>query len=288
MNNVTINHCLDLEIRLIMKGFTMLKKFVKSNKYLFSLALSYKESKLNKDSSKLSDDELKFLQELEENGVVVIPNFYSEEECKSMIASFEALSDKHAKQYANDKRIFGIEKISDIHNLHHDNQMFKRIGEAYVGDELILQTTMAAKIVPDEKEEFGSGGSWHRDSFSKQFKAITYLDDVSIDNGPFMYIKGSHKMENIKKILFELDSHNPPSNFRYTNEEIEKIKEILNEEITYFTAPKGTLVLADIRGLHTGMPIKEGHRYSVFNYYIAKSYYQNDNEIEKLATYNNV
>ena len=57
----------------------------------------------------------------------------------------------------------------------------------------------------------------------------------------------------------------------------------MDEEITYFTAPKGTLVLADVRGLHTGMPIKKGHRYSVFNYYIAKSSHQPNNEIEKLA-----
>lgn len=261
----------------------MVKRIVKNNKFLFNLALEYKESKLNKQQVKLGAEELEILDELQKNGVVAIPNFFTEKECQEMIDIFENLDDKYAQRIKNDRRIFGIEKLSDMHkSLYFDNEMFKRIGESYVGDEIILQTTMAAKIVADEKAEFGSGGSWHRDSFSRQFKAVTYLDDVTIDNGPFMYIKGSHTLNSMKKVVNELKDHTP-GDFRYTNEEIDRIQEILGEEITYFTAPKGTLVLADIRGLHTGMPIKAGHRYALFNYYIAKSHYQPNNKIEKLA-----
>ena len=90
-------------------------------------------------------------------------------------------------------------------------------------------------------------------------------------------------MENIKKVLFELKGHIPASNYRYTDEEIEKIKKLLNAEISYITAPKGSLVLADIRGLHTGMKIEKDCRCSVFNYYIAKSSYQPNNNIDRLA-----
>lgn len=261
----------------------ILKKIVKSNKHLFYLALKLKESKLQPSSEMLDNNELELYNELMTNGVAVIPNFYSEEECQQMREEVDRLSAEKAIDYANDKRIYGIQKLSDIFKEgHHDNKMFRKIGEAYVGDELILQSTMAAKIVPDAKEEFGSGGSWHRDSFSRQFKAIAYLDDVDIDNGPFMYIKGSHTMDSIKKVIDELGDHTP-GDYRYTNDEIEKIQTILGKEITYFTAPKGTLVLADIRGLHTGMPIKSKHRYTVFNYYIAKSFYQPDNLVEKLG-----
>lgn len=261
----------------------IIKNLVMRNKYLFSLALTFKESNLKKDSSNLSDQELTYLKDLEDYGVAVIPNFYTEDECKNMIDSFESLDEKYANFYGNDKRIFGIEKLSDIYKkLHHQNEMFKKVGEAYVGDELILQTTMAAQINADKNATFGSGGGWHRDSFSRQFKAIAYLSDVSIDNGPFMYIKKSHKMENIQKVIFKLKGHTPPSNYRYSEDEINIIQDLIGEEITHFVAPKGTLVLADIRGLHTGMPIKDGQRNAVFNYYIAKSFYQEDNNIEKL------
>ena len=265
----------------------MFKKIVKSNKYLFSLALAIKEKKLKKNSYiGLNKDESKLVENLKTDGVAVIPNFFTADECTQMIDAFEALDEKYAKYYNNDKRIYGIEKLSAVFkNKFHDNEMFKKIGEAYIGDKLILQTTMAAKIVPDDTAVFGSGGAWHRDSFSRQFKAIAYLDDVNINNGPFMYIKGSHTMENINKVLFQLKGHTPPSNFRYTDDEIERISTILGQEVTYYTAPKGSLVLADIRGIHTGMPIKEGHRYAVFNYYIAESFHQANNHIEQLGKY---
>lgn len=263
----------------------MLKNIIKNNKYLFSLALSYKESKL-KPKKSLEGEKKDYLETLFKDGVVVIPNFFTEEQCNKMINSFENIDEKYSRYYENDKRIFGIEKLSEIHKeLFHNQELFKKIGEAYLGDELVLQTTMAAKIVAQENQKYGSGGGWHRDSFSRQFKAIAYLDNVKMENGPFMYIKGSHTLKNIKKVLFRLKNHAPISSFRYTNEEILECCKILDKEITYFTAPRGTLVLADIRGLHTGMPIKEGHRYAIFNYYIAKSFHQANNNIEKLANY---
>jgi len=263
----------------------MLKKLVKNNAKLFAMALSWKEPKQNKELDiKLSDIEMSYVEELRKNGVVAIPNFFTEIECDEMLESFEKIDDKYAHHYDNDTRIFGIEKLSPIHkNLFHDKEMFKRVGEAYIGEELILQTTMAAKIIADDSIKYGSGGSWHRDSFSRQFKAIAYLSDVEMNNGPFMYIKTSHTLANIKKVLFELHGHCPPSDYRYSDIEIEEIKKILNAEISYIVAPKGSLVLADIRGLHTGMPIEKDCRCSVFNYYIAKSSHQVNNNIEKLA-----
>lgn len=263
----------------------MVKNIIRNSRLLFKLALEYRELKLNKNDSALSSEELQYLQQLEENGVAVIPNFFSEEECQILIDDFENIDKKYAK-LGEDKRIFGIEHLSEsFKKLFHDNQMFKNIGKAYLGDEVVLQTTMAAKIEPKEGEIYGSGGCWHRDSFSRQFKAIVYLDDVEIDNGPFMYVHGSHKMKNIKKVIDGLDDHSP-GNYRYTDKEFEKCKDILGEDITYYTAPKGTLLLADIRGLHTGMPIKKGHRYTIFNYYIAKSSHQPNNIIEQLAQKN--
>ena len=87
----------------------------------------------------------------------------------------------------------------------------------------------------------------------------------------------------ILKVLKELKNKKKANDPRYTNEEIEEILKICNQEITRFTAPKGTLVLADIRGLHTGMPIQKGHRYAIFNYYIAKKSWTGNSNIDKLA-----
>jgi len=264
----------------------MLKNIVKKNRLLFKLSLNWQDSRLTKNfSNELNEQELKYLNEIKEKGVVAIPNFLSKEECELLINDFEKLDEKYA-WYGEDKRIFGIEHLSEnFKKIFHDNQMCKRIAQAYLHDDVILQTTMAAKLEPKENVKYGSGGGWHRDSFSRQFKAIVYLNDVSIDNGPFMYIHGSHTLENIKKIIDGLKGH-IPGDYRYSNEEIKKAQEILNEKITYYTAPAGTLVLADIRGLHTGMPIKSGVRYSMFNYYISKTTHKPNNVIEQLAQKN--
>ena len=262
----------------------MLKQAIMGNKFLFNLALSVKDYHFKRHDVTLSEVEMAYLAELKQNGVLVIPNFFSPDECNSMIDAFENLDEKYANHYGNDKRIFGMEKLSKPHkNLFYDNKMLARIGSAYLNDELVLQTTMAAKITADKTAKVGSGGGWHRDSFSKQFKAIAYLENVEPHNGPFMYIKGSHKLENIKKILAGLGQHQPISSPRYTLDEIDQIQQILGEEITYYTATAGTLILADIRGIHTGMPIEQGRRYSIFNYYIAKSDHQENNEIERLG-----
>ena len=47
--------------------------------------------------------------------------------------------------------------------------------------------------------EYGSGGSWHRDSYLRQFKSLIYLNDVTDENGPFQVLTDSHKTEQIKK-----------------------------------------------------------------------------------------
>lgn len=54
---------------------------------------------------------------------------------------------------------------------------------------------------------------------------------------------------------------------RYTDEQIHKV---ISEDLSKYkilTAKAGTLVFADTSSLHAGMPIKEGYRYSLFNYY---------------------
>jgi hypothetical protein len=257
---------------------------LKENKTAFSMGLKLKDAQLHPSDIKLDADEKKIYEDLLRDGVVAIPGFYTDEECEQMIADYEAVDEKYAKYYDNDRRIFGMEKHSKaVKKYHHDNVLAKNIAEAYLGDEVVIQTTMIGKIVPDDNVVEGSGGCWHRDSFSRQFKAVAYLSDVDITNGPFQYIKGSHKLEEIQKVLFNLDNGKKANDPRYSDDDIEKILKMCNQEITRFVAPKGTLVLADIRGLHTGMRIEEGHRYAIFNYYIAKKSWQGDSNIDKLA-----
>lgn len=135
------------------------------------------------------------------------------------------------------EKLLGIhEKISDI--------------EEYTGRRITNWYLMANKVVFVEGNA-GSGGGLHRDSpFSHQIKYIYYLSDVSPQNGPFAYADASHRLLLWQRKLGVM---------RHENEnEMPALSEI--------TGQRGTLLVADTRGLHRGMPIKSGHRYALTLY----------------------
>ena len=66
---------------------------------------------------------------------------------------------------------------------------------------------------------------------------------------------------------------------RFSEDEISEIVSHMDTEVTSYTAKKGTVILADVRGLHRGMPIEEGLRYAVTNYYV----HSND-EVDEYST----
>lgn len=206
------------------------------------------------------------LQQLDETGVGVIENFMAPEWCDDLMKRFDAL-ESIAKHHDNDRRIFGIERISSLH-LHAfaDSKVLNEIGVRYTGVPQEFTATMAGKIYEDP-HSFGSGGGWHRDSFLPQYKAICYLTDVSAENGPFEYVPGSQKLK--KKFLYDFRSRlrRGPITPRYEQEEVDEYCRMFHVTPRIFTAPRGTVLVVDSSGLHRGRPIKQGIRYALTNYY---------------------
>ncbi len=260
-----------------------MRNILKKWNYLFWFMLRLKDFNWKIQYAGLDGNEQNLLRQLEENGVAVIPNYFSPQECKEMRQEIDKY-ENIAMVYDNDKRIWGINKFSRIFNEKFSkNKLFKKIGEHYENDELILETTMAAKLYY-KPGNLGSGGGWHRDSYSRQYKAIAYLSDVTEKNGPFQYITNSHKLENIKREILKFKRKKIIANYpRFSEEDIERYIKEFNAKIMTYTGTAGTVLLVDVRGIHRGKPIEEGIRYSVFNYYLSKTYYSRSNEIEKLA-----
>ena len=159
--------------------------------------------------------------------------------------------------FDSDKRIYGVEKLlPEVEKLLPINEMRKK-GEDYLSCKLPYFFVLAAKL--DYKHgNIGSGGGWHRDSpFTPQFKFITYLSDVDETNGPFEYIPYSHLSVNKFHSKFKL------SKMRYTDCEVE------NEwgKGSTVCANKGSTLVADTRGVHRGLPIKDGTRYACTVYF---------------------
>ena len=95
---------------------------------------------------------------------------------------------------------------------------------------------------------------YHFDTFYSTFKAWLYIDDVNLDDGPFYYVKNSHRLS-IKRFFVEWlfsiiysFNKNIDGSFRYGNSL--KNQKKLNEVAHKFAYKKNTFIMANTHGLH--------------------------------------
>jgi len=80
-------------------------------------------------------------------------------------------------------------------------------------------------------------------------KVLIYLNDVNIDGGPFVYVKGSNR----KKFPGWLKNH------RYTDDEISS--NYTSSDIINLVGKKGDVIIADTSGIHKGLHPKYSDRH---------------------------
>ena len=94
---------------------------------------------------------------------------------------------------------------------------------------------------------------WHFDMDRiKWLKFFIYLTDVGPDNGPHSFVEGSHRRHGIPDALLVKGYS------RLTDEEVEACYP--RERFSEFTAPRGTVIAEDTRGLHKGKHVARGDR----------------------------
>lgn len=86
----------------------------------------------------------------------------------------------------------------------------------------------------------------------KWLKFFVYLTDVSEENGPHTFISGSQRSGAIPAKLLS------KGYARLTDEMVEGCYQ--PEEVIRFTAPRGTVIAEDTRGLHKGTHVQKGDR----------------------------
>lgn len=218
----------------------------------------------------LDPNQKKILLEVEKKGFCIIPNFYLKNEYTQNRNEIDKLIKKYQSQIVTDKegsdhRIWGADRVSTLIQKFFANDFIGKIIKAHEQTDNITGFTLAARL-EYKPDNLGSGGGWHRDwAVNKQIKAILYLSDVYTDSGPFQYVEGSHNHLDIIRDCF-INNFKFNQN-RFSDTEVEKIIKRNPSKLKTLSGKAGTLILVNTRGIHRGMPIKQGVRYALTNYY---------------------
>lgn len=91
---------------------------------------------------------------------------------------------------------------------------------------------------------------FHADSYAPQLKAFVYLTDcLELDDGPYTYVKGSHKDGAYRRFNQAASEHLQNKT---------EAPFVRREDIIPVLAGKGSLVISDQSGFHRGFPQGEG------------------------------
>lgn len=207
------------------------------------------------------------VRSISENGYVVVPDYWSREECDACTTLFEQMLLDHPEhvQVYSDHRVFGAEALSPAIARFHDDPYLQQLCNRYWGRRAVNAFTLANKVEPHGDSK-GSGEGWHKDSSFRQFKAFLYLNDVDELNGPLQLIERSHTFA---AYLADMQAAGLPfRQLRITDEQMERIIARDPERLKTITGRAGTLILADTASIHRGRPPVQGRRYALTNYYV--------------------
>ncbi|MGD9590879.1 MAG: phytanoyl-CoA dioxygenase family protein [Mycolicibacterium sp.] len=216
-------------------------------------------------------DEVKdWIRSVRNEGVCAVPNFYDPATCERLRQEVLDIAENNpeaVQMMSNDadRRIFGAEHAARGIRAFAEDSRLLNAARTMLGGDAANAFTLAG-IIAYRPGNLGSGEGWHRDSFFNQFKAIVYLTDVTVDNGPFEYITRSHRTR--QKFSDHAEYGIPLNSTRIDDASVGKLIAAESERHRILTAAKGTLLLVDTTGIHRGMPLIGGERYALTNYYL--------------------
>ncbi|WP_338729856.1 hypothetical protein [Haladaptatus sp. DJG-WS-42] len=221
----------------------------------------------------MTTDEANYANTLAEDGVVVIENYLDEDRCGELYAKIsnaienEEIDVVRGDGYsynelanwggavANERsgRDDGMIDVFNLDSVVPDVASFKF--DKTINN--IINLAASESYSPDNVNTYWNRSvtatrDFHADTYGGKFKSFVYLTDVpNRSYGPFTFIKGSHKVSRVKVKTSSLVNKikNKPSTDAVFYDE---------KDVEYYTAPKGTLIIANQAGYHRGHPQKEG------------------------------
>lgn len=213
------------------------------------------------------------LEEVSEQGFSAIESFVSKEDCEKLGRILtQRLAENPdllhpATQY--DLRLHGIENVDEVFASYTTDPVLRQIASTYLQRPVRVAFTLGASLQAVEGNP-GSGGGWHRDSLTPQFKTMLYLTDVGLDNGPFQIVARSHRL--IQTIRDNRAARLPYGQVRFTQKQVDDVLDNSHRERLHtLSYPAGTLLIFDSSTIHRGSPIKSGNRLALTNYFYPES-----------------
>lgn len=207
------------------------------------------------------------LNNLKVKGYSVIENYYSPELCDLITYKLHTIfptgfqqtpsQTQSNLQTGGDYRMGESQRYIPECNDFLEDSFINEIANSYIGHNYTKKRCMANVVVHNPEVTTSSGGGWHVDNHSPQFKSFMFLTDVNDKNGPLSII------ENSRGLIDSLDPYN--EGYRLTEEKV--LSTFESTRIKTLCVKKGTLVLADTSNIHRGNNIQEGTRYALTNYF---------------------
>ncbi len=198
----------------------------------------------SKAFSKYRNGDAALIKALEQDGFVVVPDFYPEEFCRRCIADMEAIFREKPEhvQRVNDLRVYGAEVLSEAIARFHTESSLQDVSNHYSCVKTGNAFTMASRISP-EHWVLPKDAYWHRDLRYRQFKAFLYLNEVTTENGPLQMIHRSHR---IAQHLWDVQAGPLPfTQNSFVDAQIHRIVRRDPSRLRTLTGKAGTLILAD-------------------------------------------
>lgn len=131
---------------------------------------------------------------------------------------------------------------------------FTAVAQRYLGAKPVIDVlTMWWLTFFSDKPDAKAAQYFHFDmDRPKWLKFFIYLTDVHPTSGPHMFVAGSHRSGRIPQQLLQ------KGYARLTDEEV--AKHFTPDDIVEFSAPRGTIIAEDTRGLHKGKHVESGDR----------------------------
>jgi hypothetical protein len=233
-----------------------------------------RHASLNMPDASVTD----YVSALRRDGMVIIPQFIDADTITSMR---HAVPDQAAFEESKEgERSFFYRQAGEVSALasFFEHPALKETARAFISTEAMqLRKEICLKVVHGDILSFEQFP--HMDTWKLRMKAFLCLEDVTEENGPTIYYKGSHR--GIWRLPMEAriagwyrtgaQGFSMPEDFYlgcFWPYEVQRLIEAHGYRETVCTGPAGTLLIFNGQGLHRATPLNSGRRLTLSSYWI--------------------